>query len=420
MNEAVPSVVAIDIGTHKVSVLIGKVHAPDNIQVIGMATARNRGMNKGKIVSLDKVITAIKNAVQEAEDMAECRVHSAWVSIPSAELKSFYASGRTPVENTDHTITTSEVVRALELAKASHMTSDHYLVSAVPLGFELDVSTECVQNPIRMSAHSMIGHYQLMMLPISTMQNLDRALKGANIGVEKLVVSCLATAEASLLKDEKEYGVCLVDIGAGTTNIAVYLDGRLALTHTLQRGGEHVTRDIAAVLQTTTEEAERIKLLYGCVDIKSVKPDHMIQIQGIDGPQTISRIELTEIVIARYEEILGQVRQELERNGAIHGLYHGVVLTGDASQIEGMVTLTRRMLGVSAHLGNPPVQVTADEQNIAALRRSQYATAAGLLMFSQSETQETIVEPEDTEKLSLIKRVGRAWSGLNEKLKSVF
>jgi cell division protein FtsA len=112
MNEAVPSVVAIDIGTHKVSVLIGKVHAPDNIQVIGMATARNRGMNKGKIVSLDKVITAIKNAVQEAEDMAECRVHSAWVSIPSAELKSFYASGRTPVENTDHTITTSEVVRS--------------------------------------------------------------------------------------------------------------------------------------------------------------------------------------------------------------------------------------------------------------------------------------------------------------------
>lgn len=420
MNEAVPSVVAIDIGTHKVSVLIGKVHAPDNIQVIGMATARNRGMNKGKIVSLDKVITAIKNAVQEAEDMAECRVHSAWISIPSAELKSFYASGRTPIENSEQTITTSEVVRALELAKASHVTSDHYLVSAVPLGFELDDSTEWVQNPIRMSAHSMMGHYQLMMLPISTMQNLDRALKGANIGVEKMVVSCLATAEASLLKDEKEYGVCLVDIGAGTTNIAVYLDGRLALTHTLQRGGEHVTRDIAAVLQTTTEEAERIKLLYGCVDLKVVKPDHMIQFQGIDGPQTISRIELSEIIIARYEEILTQVHQELQANGAIHGLYHGVVLTGDASQIEGMVNLTRHMLGVSAHLGNPPVQVSAEEHNQAALRRSQYATAAGLLIFSQSDTQDTIVEPTDPEKLSVFKRVGRAWSALNNQLKSIF
>ncbi len=252
MSEAVPSVVAIDIGTHKVSVLIGKVHAPDNIQVIGMASARNRGMNKGKIVSLDKVITAIKNAVQEAEDMAECRVHSAWVSIPSTELKSFYAAGRTPVTNPERIISTNEVVRALELAKASHVTADYYLASAVPLGFELDDTPEWVQNPINMSAQSMTGHYQLMMMPISTMQNLDRAMKGANIGVEKMVVSSLATSEGSLLKDEKEYGVCLVDIGAGTTNLAVYLDGHLALVHTLQRGGEHVTRDIAAVLQTTT------------------------------------------------------------------------------------------------------------------------------------------------------------------------
>lgn len=420
MSEAVPSVVAIDIGTHKVSVLIGKVHAPDNIQVIGMATARNRGMSKGKIVSLDKVITAIKNAVQEAEDMAECRVHSAWVSIPSAELKSFYASGRTSIDNSEHAITTSEVVRALELAKASHLTSDHYLVSAVPLGFELDDSSEWVLNPIRMSAHSMTGHYHLMMLPISTMQNIDRALKGANIGVEKMVVSSLATAEASLLKDEKEYGVCLVDIGAGTTNVAVYVDGRLALTHTFQRGGEHVTRDIAAVLQTTTEEAERLKLLYGCVDLKVVKPDHMIQFQGIDGPQTISRIELTEIIVARYDEILGLVRDELVKNGAIQGLYHGVVLTGDASHIEGMVSFVRRTLGVSAHLGNPPTQVYADEQHQAALRRSQYSTVAGLLMFSQSDTQDTIVEQDDVERLSLTQRVKRAWSGFNDTLKSIF
>ena len=420
MSEAVPSVVAIDIGTHKVSVLIGKVHAPDNIQVIGMATARNRGMNKGKIVSLDKVVNAIKNAVQEAEDMAECRVHSAWVSIPSAELKSFYASGRTPVQNADHIITTSEVVRALELAKASHVASDYYLASAVPLGFELDHAAEWVQNPIRMSAHSMTGHYQLMMLPISTMQNLDRALKGANIAVEKMVVSCLATSEASLLKDEKEYGVCLVDIGAGITNIAVYLDGRLAFTHTLQRGGEHVTRDIAAVLQTTTEEAERIKLLYGCVDMKVVKPDHMIQFQGIDGPQTISRIELTEIIVARYEEILTHVYDELNANGSIHGLYHGVVLTGDASQIEGMVSLTRRILGVSAHLGNPPLQVQADETHLAALRRSQYATAAGLLLYSQNESQDHLGDTEEGQVTGFWSRFGRAMSGLNDKLKKVF
>ncbi|EMU12470.1 cell division protein, partial [Acinetobacter baumannii ABNIH10] len=322
--------------------------------------------------------------------------------------------------NPAHVITTNEVVRALELAKASHVTSDYYLASAVPLGFELGDSSEWVQNPINMTAHSMTGHYQLMMMPIATMQNLDRAMKGANIGVEKMVVSCLATAEASLLKDEKEYGVCLVDIGAGITNLAVYLDGRLALARTLQRGGEHVTRDIAAVLQTTTEEAERIKILHGCVDLSAVKPDHMIQVQGIDGPQTISRIELAEIIIARYEEIFSQIREELEQSGAIHGLYHGVVLTGDACQIEGMVSLARRMLGVSAHLGNPPLQVYADDQHQAALRRSMYATAAGLLMFSQSELQEAVEEPEEGNDRSVWERMVNGWNAFNSKLKAIF
>ena len=420
MSEAVPSVVAIDIGTHKVSVLIGKVHAPDKIQVVGMATARNRGMSKGKIVSLDKVIAAIKNAVQEAEDMAECRVHSAWIAIPSAELKSFYASGRTAIDNPDHTISTTEVVRALELAKSNQNVADHYMVSAVPLGFELDDAAEWVQNPIRMSAHNMTGHYQLMMLPISTMQNLDRAMKGANIFVEKMVISCLATAEGALLKDEKEYGVCLLDIGAGTTNIAVYIEGHLVLAHTIQRGGENVTRDIAAVLQTTTEEAERLKLLYGCVDLNQVKPDHMIEFETIDGPQSISRIELSEIIIARYEEILGLVRQELEQRGALQSLYHGVVLSGDACQIEGMINLSRRMLGVSAHLGNPPLQVYADDQYLPALRRSMYSTAAGLLLFSQSDLQESVEQPDEAQKRPLMDRIANGWNALNNKLKGIF
>lgn len=420
MNEAVPSVVAIDIGTHKVSVLIGKVHAPDNIQVIGMATARNKGMNKGKIVSLEKVISAIKNAVQEAEDMAECRVHSAWVSIPSTELQSAYATGRTPISNPERTITTSEVVKALEMAKASHLTSDHYLASAVPLGFELDDSPEWVHNPINLSANSMTAHYQLMMLPISTMQNLDRAMKGANIFVEKMVISCLATAEGALLKDEKEYGVCLLDIGAGTTNIAVYIEGHLVLAHTIQRGGENVTRDIAAVLQTTTEEAERLKLLYGCVDLQQVKPEHMIEFEAIDGPQAISRIELSEIIIARYEEILSMVRDELQQRGALQSLYHGVVLSGDACQIEGMITLSRRMLGVSAHLGNPPLQVYADDQHLPALRRSMYSTATGLLLFSQSDLQESVEQPEEVNKRPILERIANGWNAFNNKLKGIF
>ncbi len=421
MNETVPSVVAIDIGTNKVSVLIAKVYAPDRIEVIGMGSAVNRGMSKGKIASLDKVITSIKNAVQEAEDRSECRIHSAWISIPSAELKSFYASGQVVVENSEKIITTNEMVRALDLAKASQNAGqDHYLVSAVPLGFDLDDAGEWVQNPLRMSAQSMTAHYQLMTLPITTMQNVDRALKGANIGVEKIVISSLATAEATLLPDEKEYGVCLIDIGAGTTDILVYIEGRLAFAHTLQKGGDHVTRDIASVLQTTTEEAERLKIKYGCVDLNVIKPDHMIQIQGIEGPQTISRIELAEIIIARYDEIFAEIHHQLQQTGAIQGLYHGVVLAGNASKVEGIINFSRRCLGISAHLGNhPPKVICADEQYLTTLQDSSYRTAVGLLIYSQNEEQGEPSASEHTNSSMWVK-LKNSWGNLNKKLKKFF
>lgn len=386
MNDTVPSVVAIDIGTHKVSVLVGRIHAPDQIEVIGMAYAPNRGMSKGIIRNLDKVVASIKDAVAQAEDMADCRIHSAWIAIPSAELKSFNASGRTPVMG--DFISTTEIVRTLEMAKSSHLMPDHYLTNAVPLGVAIDDQDEWVDHPINMSGNFIAGHYHLMMLPINTMQNLDKALKTAGIGVERMIISTLATSEAVLLKEEKEYGVCMVDIGAGTTNIAVYLENRLILSHTFQIGGDNVTRDIASVMQTSTEQAENLKIRYGCVDLSAVKADHMIQIPGIGvTPGMVkSRIELSEIIIARYEEIFERVREQLEQSGALGALLHGVVLTGDACQIEGAVSLARRILGVSAHLGNPPLSVDVVPEKRALLRRSIYATASGLLMYSQNAT----------------------------------
>ena len=397
MSDTNSSVVAIDIGTHKVSVLIGNIRGPDQIEVTGMAHKRNHGMSKGKIISLEKMVSAIKNAVQDAENMAECRVHSAWIAIPSTELRSVYAFGRTPIENSERSITTTEVVRTLDLAKTSHMTADYYLTSAVPLGFSVDDSPEWVPSPIGLSGHSITGHYHLMMLPISTMQNLGKAMRNVGIAVEKMVISSLATSEASLLKDEKEYGVCLIDIGGGTTNLAVYIGGHLAASYTLPIGGESVTRDIATVLKTTTEEAERLKILHGCVDLTAIKPDHMISVATTDGmTHTISRIEFAEIVKARYDDIFDQIHHILHDSGALQALAHGVVLSGDASQIEGAVVLARAKLGVTAHLGNAPTQVTCKDEQLANLRRSMYNTASGLLLFSQSELQQSVTQSEDT------------------------
>lgn len=422
MNDAVPSVVAIDIGTHKVSVLIAKIHAPDHIEVVGMASARNQGMKRGKITSLDKMIASIKQAVSDVEDMTECRIHSAWVSIPSADLKSFYAQGQAYITNSERIVTTSEVVSVLEDAKKNKVAQETelYLTSAVPLGFQLDDSEQWVTHPVGLGASKVSGHYQLMMMPINEMQNFDRAMKSANIRVEKTILCSLATAEASLLQDEKDYGVCLIDIGAGTTNVAVYLEGHLVFAKTYAAGGDSVTHDIAAVLQTTTEEAERIKLLYGCVDLQVVKPDHMVQVKGIEGPQTISRIELSEIIIARYEEILHTVKQDLIQNGAMSGLYHGVVLTGAASQIEGVVSFSRRLFGVSAHLGNLPTSVIAINDLLPALKRPQYATAIGLLLYSQKEPSDAIdIQPDAGEK-TFVRRLKNGWDRFQAQLKAIF
>ena len=422
MTDSLQSVVAIDVGTHKIAVLVGRIHAPDRIEVIGMAHAPNRGMSKGVIKNMDKVVAAVKEAVAQAEDMADCRIHTAWVSIPSPDLKSFNASGRTPVMN--GTIGTTEIVRTLEMAKSSHLMPDHYLINAVSQGVAIDDHPDWVDHPVGMAATHINGHYHLMMLPINTMQNLERAMRGAGVGIERMLISNLATAEAALLPDEREYGVCLIDIGAGTTNIAVYLEGRLILSHTLQRGGEHVTRDIASVLHTTTEQAENLKIRHGCVDLASVKPDQMIHVPGVGAAAglTVSRIELSEIIIARYEEILELVREQLDDSGAINVLRHGVVVSGDASQIEGLVSLARRVLGVQAHLANAPSGIDVIEERRVALRRSMYSTATGLLLYSQSEQQrltESSIEDSERHQPVVERLVLNPWRRMMDKFRQL-
>jgi cell division protein FtsA len=420
--ETIPTIVAIDVGTHKVAVLIGRVHAADRIEVIGLGHAANRGMSKGMINNMDKVVAAIKEAVALAEDMADCRVHSAWVAIPSPELQSFNASGRTPVAN--GSITTAEIVRTLEMAKSSHLLPTHYLINAVPLGVAIDDREDWAEYPINMAASAITGHYHLMMLPNNIMQNIDKALKSANIGVERMIVSNLATAESTLLREEKEYGVCLVDIGAGTTAISVYLENRLILSHTLQRGGESVTRDIASVLHTSTEQAEMLKVRYGGVNRDLIRPDQMIQVAGAGNNPvlTLSRMDLADIVIARYEEIFEEVRRLLADSGAIGVLRHGVVLSGASCQIEGIVSLARNALGVPVHLGNHPASVEIREERKPLLHRTIFATASGLLLYSQSENQRwSEATDRDTGREQIVTRLMvTPWRRLVDKLRAIF
>lgn len=409
MNDTVSSVVALDIGNSKVSVLIAHVHATNQLEVIGMATANNRGMSKGKIIDLNQVSSAIKQAVQEAETSASCRIHSAWVSIPSAELYSEYNTGSARVHTQDNIISEHEINKALEVAKSRCQRADYHIVNAIPMGFELDGNEDWIQSPIGMTAQQLTGHYRFIMMPNTVMQNIRQAMKNANIHVDNIVVSTLATAESTLLEDEKEYGVCLVSIGSSTTSIAVYLEGRLLLIHTLPIGGDQVTRDIATVLKTTTEEAEKLKIQYGSLDFDSFKPEQMVQIHMIDGTKTISRADLVEIIMARYREILQQVKAYLQQEQVLGVLQHGIVLSGEASSIDGMVAFTRKSLGVSVHLANPHSAIRGtDSTQTAILGQARYATANGVLLFSQNDTTSMMANDEPYNP-SLWQRLALMW-----------
>lgn len=395
MSDEASVVAAIDIGTHKVSVLIGRLNNSQRIEVIGMGMSANLGMSKGRIANFDKVVAAIKNAIQQAEISADCRIHGCTVAIPATDLENCYTFGQVNVSSQDKIITTNDIAKVLDEAKAARKYSNHYIAHALPLGFNIDENESLVQSPKGMTANKLTGHYQLLMLPISTMQNFENALNGAGIQSERRVVAPLASAEAGLLKDEKEYSVCLIDIGAGTTNVSLYAEGRLLISKTLNVGGENVTKDIATVLKTTTEEAERLKLAYGSLDIKNIKVDQTIEIHTINGTETILRLELIKIIQAQYDDILNKVYREINKDYTIKSLSHGIVLTGAACQIEGIVGFVRDKFSITVHLSNLSKNIYTQRDDFKEeLKKMAYTTACGLLLLAQQDHKEI---PENIE-----------------------
>lgn len=419
MTKTVPVVAAIDIGSHKVSILVGKVYAANHIEVIGAAHALNHGMNKGKITNLDKVVLAIKTAVQEAEEQIRGRIDTAWVSIPNTELTCEFAQGHTQIQN--HEVSSEDLSKILDLARNKSNHQDNYLLKTVPLGFSIDRSEEWIDSPLGLSGSEMTGYYQFVRIPINTVNNLSKALQHANIGLDDgLVPSILAMAESSLLPDERRYGVCLIDMGANTTTVSVYLrDNKLAYLKSFEMGGDLITQEIASTWRTTTEEAERIKIFHGSVDKDNIPAEQGINIQTTTGVQYYSRKELALIVTAVYERMFDTIYRDLYHHHLLEQISHGVVLTGQATQIDSAVNLVRRKFNVAVHLANSPQQLTASNDMILSKIRSPiYAAASGLLLLSQQDFQPLGIEQSN--ELSAWDKISQAWENLCSSFKKHF
>jgi cell division protein FtsA len=347
-------IVGLDIGTSKVAALVGE-YSPefDDIEVIGLGTHDSRGMRRGTVVDIESTIQSIKGAIEEAEVMAGCEIRSVYASISGSHTECRSSSGIAQVMGGE--VQYHDLEQALQAARAVAISSEQRIIHAIPQEYILDNFQEGVRNPVGMSAVRLELRALLISTANSAATNIEKCISRCGLQVDGLVLSSLASSHAVLSHDEKESGVVLVDMGAGTTDIAIYAGGYIRHTASLPIGGDQVSNDIAHILRTPTPEAEQLKIRYACASEQLTRADESIQVTGVGGraSRRLARQSLAEVVQSRYSEIFEMVHAELRRSGFEEFVRAGLVLTGGAARMEGVLELAEEMLHMPAREGIP-------------------------------------------------------------------
>ena len=370
-------IVGLDIGTSKVTALVGEYAPGEPIEVIGIGSHESRGLRKGVVVDIDSTVQSIQRAVEEAELMAGCEVRSVYASISGNHIHCRNSPGIVPIR--DGEVTYADLERVLDAAKAVAVPADQKILHAVPRDYVLDDSQEGIRNPVGMTGVRLEVHAHLVMCAQSAAANISKCVQRCGLQVDDLILSSLASSTAVLTPDERELGVVLVDMGAGTTDIAVFMQGAICHTASLPVAGDKVTEDIAHMLRTPTPHAEDIKVKYACALAQLARAEESIQVESVGDrpPRRMPRHALAQAVQARYEEIFEMVQAELRRSGFEQRVRAGMVLTGGASKMEGVVELAEEMLQMPVRIGIP--------QHVSGLGEvvgnPVHATGVGLLLM---------------------------------------
>ncbi|MES2683916.1 MAG: cell division protein FtsA [Pseudomonadota bacterium] len=380
---------ALDVGTSKVAALVGEITAEGKLQVVGLGQYPNKGLKKGVIANIDATVLAIQRAVENAEHMANCRASMAYVAIAGAHIKSVTKSGVAAIKH--HEVQKKDVDAVIENGSAIPVPADQQVLHVIAQEFVVD-GQEGIQDPVGMSAVRLDVNVHIITGSVSAAQNLYKCVEKCGLQVEKLVISHLASAHAVLTDDEIELGICCLDIGGGTTDISVYQGGAIRHTAVLPIAGDQVTNDIAVAFRTPAQHAENIKLHYGCAQPWMVQADEQIEApsvgEGNQGaqPRTFSRSMLAEVIRPRYEELFRYVAKELHRADMLGRIPGGVVLTGGAAQMAGVVELAEEVLEVPVRLGFAHGVEGID----AVSRDAGLATGAGLLLYAKKMKPELV------------------------------
>ncbi len=378
MSKPESFLVACDIGTSKICVLIGEQNAAGALDVIGKGSSANRGTRKGNIINVDATIEAIKRAAEEAEIMAGVQISRAWVGISGSQVRSFNSRGVVAVAGKDRQITPEDVGRVVDAARGIQIPQDHEVVHVVPRDFAVD-GQDGVADPVGMIGSRLEADVHVVTAPVAVTQNIVTCVNRAGIEVVQLVLEQFAAAEAVLTADEKELGICLVDIGGGTTEVAVYQKGTIAHTAVVPIGGDHFTNDLAVVLRAPITDAERLKKKHGCALRTAVSEDEMVEVPMVGGraPKLCPRTTLADILQPRAEELLGLIHEDIQRLGLDKEIRSGLVLTGGGSELEGIVEIAEGIFEGPVRRGVP----SGVGGLVDVVSRPEWATATGLLLY---------------------------------------
>lgn len=370
-------IVALDIGTTKTCALISERGQDGLLDILGVGTHPSQGLRKGMVVNIERTVESIVSAVGEAQRMANVPVFEVYVGIAGSHIRSYNSHGTVAVRGPE--VAQDDIERVLDAAQAVSMPVDQQLIHVLPQGYIVD-NQDGIQDPLGISGVRLEGRAHLVTASVTAAKNLTRSVEQAGLRAKGLVLEQLASSLSCLTDDERELGVGVVDIGGGTTDLAIFHDHSIQHTAVLPVGGDHITRDLAVGLRTPTGEAERIKRRYGCAQAALVDRNDTIEVPGIGGrePRILSRRVLCEIIEPRVEEIFRMVRGEIQKSGYDHLIASGIVITGGSTLLEGMPEIAEETMDIPVRRGIPAGVGSGLVQMV---RSPIHATGIGLLLY---------------------------------------
>ena len=396
-------VVGLDIGTSKVCAIVGEM-TEHGVEIIGIGSHASQGLRKGVVINIEATVNSVKKAVEEAALMAGCEIHTVFTSITGGHIKAFNSHGIVAVKNKE--VAQRDLERVIDAAKAVAIPMDRDVLHVLPQDYIID-EQDGIKEPLGMSGVRLEAKVYIVTGAVTSVQNIVKCCNRTGLNVAEIVLAPLAAAEAVLGEEERELGVVLVDMGGGTTDIAIYHDGTVKHTAVISIGGNHVTNDIAAGLRTPFNDAERIKQRFGYAKATMVTANERVEVPSVagKGSGTVSRQILCAIIEPRLDEIFELIQREIAKSGYEGSLASGVVITGGSMLLPGAIEMAERSFGMPVRLGVP----THVGGIVDVINSPAYATAVGLVLHGMRRQERNVYRPRDDKILSKVKHRMSDW-----------